>query len=333
MTDGFMIAGGLAGLGGFLLSKANIATSAIRRHMTARVILYGEAREAVMQKISVLGNGSDVAYGYASTSAGVPEPGSHKKDDDFGHRFAPGPRLVKIDGRRVMVEVQQEKFDYGYVESATLLASKAHLAWLKQYVETAIWDRRNEMAKGLPVYVCRGSWWDQVCVRPFRPMDTIEHPRDSQWRILDAIEDWKSQESAKVGRGENFHIGFLLHGPGGTGKTSTAIAVASHLRRPLYVLNPTKSNISSLTESLTRLPDNCILLVEECEQLFPIRAGEDVETDREVANALSQFDGPFSKHGIIRIYTTNHPDRLDRSFRGRAGRCDFEFEFPARVSV
>ncbi len=313
---------------GYVSGLSRSLSGWIARITIASVTVYGEAYSAVCWRLATEVGDTDVVYGDCSTGISAPSVTASEGEARYQEprRPAPGVRAIRLSGRRAFLEFGREKFQAGYVESLTIRMPRRSARWLCTFVEECILEYRNDLSQGLPVYYSQNGWWAKACTRPFRRVETIEHPECAPDAIVRCCRDWLQREGEFVQRGENYQLGFLLYGAPGTGKTSMAIALASELRRPLYVLIPNREVVGSLGDLLRSVPGNAVLLVEECEQLFPLRDGSDVGVDRQTAAALSYFDGPLSKHGLIRVYVTNHPESLDGSFR-RPGRCDYEYEF------
>lgn len=324
--DSTILGLGVAGIAGGLLSRINSPVKEwVKRKTTTAITVEGSAFDAVMAKL--VGSFDDTQYAYSCVEGSECAPGSG--ESDIPKRLAPGVRLATVEGRKVVVDVSREKMFNHFLERASLTARMKDREWLMMFVEGAIREARNRLPDGLYVYVANvGGYFSRATVRPFRPVASIEHPLGIPDAMVRNVREWESTEQDCIRRGENFHLGFLLYGPPGTGKTSMAIALASELRRPLYVLTPKVAQKCNIEELVSNLPSNAVFLVEECEQVFPKRRGAKGE-DAQVAAALSCFDGPLSKHGLVRVYTTNFPEQLDPSFR-REGRCDFEYEFPER---
>lgn len=314
----------------YIFSKTDIIYTWIRRKSSASITSYGEAYTAICWYLANTTQDTDlqrVSDHNTSVFYDEPKNPNPNQSPETMYMLSPGTRHIKIDGRNVLVSILRTKDREDKIESISLSTGKKDLAWLKKYVEKCINEYNKSLYEGVPIYACeKYGRWELSNVRPLRYISTIEHPNNAHLEIMELIYDWEKRELEFIERGENYQIGFLLYGKPGTGKTSMAIAIASELKKPLYVMTATPTNIEDMNIYIRLLPKNSVLLIEECDQVFPIRKGEDSKLDRQTANALSYLDGPLSKHGVIRIYVTNHIERLDPAFL-RPGRCDYKYEF------
>lgn len=138
-----------------------------------------------------------------------------------------------------------------------------------------------------------------------------------------------------LGAGNSYHIhgrthklGILLEGAPGMGKSSLVVALASHFRLPIRILNP--SSLKSLTETMAMLRDTFVLF-EDIDDFFTrVNVGKTESVD--IADVLNGIDGVLSPNNVVIFFTTNYPDRIDARAL-RPGRIDIrvKVESPIRA--
>jgi len=118
-------------------------------------------------------------------------------------------------------------------------------------------------------------------------------------------------------RGIPHRRGYLLYGPPGNGKSTIVRVLAAELSLPIYalVLSIPELSDNTLAAGMSRLPENCILVIEDFEKVTLDVAG--VST----AGLLNAIDGPLATEGRILVMTANAIDAILPSML-RAGRID-----------
>lgn len=302
----------------------------LKREAVATACLEGEAFMATAAALAEAFGKRSVVFGgrpaETDDDGPVPPGGSSVDPHSLRMRLATGSYFGLVDGRFVWADLNKEKFDTQWVESVTLTVARKDESWLHSWVEKKV-EERSARNQGLKVKRWGGYYWETALTRPYRPVETVEHPEGAPQAMVRLAREWEATREEVVKRGENFHLGFLLHGPPGTGKTSAAIALASELKKTLCVCDPQSVKLTSVPQMVAKLPDEALLLVEECDEMFACRSRGQSEA---TASALSAFDGPLSKQGVVRVYTTNDIGRVDKALR-RPGRVDHEFYFPPRA--
>ncbi|KAK8106843.1 uncharacterized protein PG998_008856 [Apiospora kogelbergensis] len=121
-------------------------------------------------------------------------------------------------------------------------------------------------------------------------------------------------------RGKGQGLIVLLHGPPGSGKTSTAETIASYTRRPLYSitcgdLGLTPDNVEYKLRKHTARADKwgCVMLLDEADVFLMQRSWHNIERNALVSVFLRQLE----YYSGILFLTTNRPGVIDEAFISR----------------
>lgn len=263
------------------------------------------------------------------------------KDNDEAWSLAPGPgnHLVWYGTRPMWLERS--------VNEASTAAKRRETITIRMFGRDPDTMRRLvEEARGMRNYSTQVSvytWHHGWCLtvrKPPRGLDSIVLPpgvreslvADAEW--FESAGDWYAE------RGIPYRRGYLLFGPPGCGKTSLAFALASHLGRPIYLLNLASIlGDRALSEAFQQLPSEAILLIEDIDATGTTKRRKKRKSDEDLDDGLDEtgsvslsallnaIDGVAAADGRILIMTTNHRERLDPALI-RPGRADREFEIP-----
>jgi hypothetical protein len=153
-------------------------------------------------------------------------------------------------------------------------------------------------------------------------------------RILKYLREFASHEEAYKKLDIPFRTGIMLQGAPGSGKSSTALALANELTMNVFVINlASLSSDDTLSECFGNIPSNSIVVLEDIDVLSATNEREyksekTNETGVTMQGLLNVLDGFQSPHGVITIMTTNHLDNIDKAIV-RPGRVDLEEELSA----
>jgi chaperone BCS1 len=172
----------------------------------------------------------------------------------------------------------------------------------------------------------------KVATKPYRSLDTVIIPQGDKDYIIDKLQEFMNSEESYNRKGLPWHIGLILSGPPGTGKTSLIHAIASHFKRNIYFHKGGAIDTGGMNMS------DSILVIEDIDANgMSVQSREtnvdgpddeliNILSNNSMANVLNVLDGLLSPHGLITIATTNHYNSLDPAIV-RPGRFDVHLEF------
>ncbi len=177
-------------------------------------------------------------------------------------------------------------------------------------------------------YLFQEGSWDKESDLPKRNWDSVILKEGQKDRILKHVEDFNKSKDWYEKMGISFQTGILLEGPPGTGKTSFVKALACKLNYNLAVLKCGELTDKTFEQSLARVPENTIVLMEDFDSIKSTQSretkGEDglpIFESLTLSGILNAIDGVFTSEGRILIATTNVAKDLDSAIL-RPGRFD-----------
>src|SRR5215475_12589462 len=135
-----------------------------------------------------------------------------------------------------------------------------------------------------------------------------------------------SRQLAAMGR--HLKRGLLLHGAPGTGKTLTAMYLASQMReRTVLLLTGRGMGLIEQSCAMARLLQPSIVVLEDVDLVAEERTREGA-CAVVLFELLNQMDGLSDDADILFLLTTNRPDILEPALASRPGRIDQAIEIP-----
>jgi hypothetical protein len=128
--------------------------------------------------------------------------------------------------------------------------------------------------------------------------------------------------------GRHLRRGLLLHGAPGTGKTLTAMYLASCMRdRTVFLLTGRAMGLIEQSCAMARLLQPSLVILEDVDLIAEERTREGA-CAAVLFELLNQMDGLAEDSDILFLLTTNRPEILEPALASRPGRIDQAIEVP-----
>jgi hypothetical protein len=144
-----------------------------------------------------------------------------------------------------------------------------------------------------------------------------EDPLDGLYfddRVLsyfDQAKRWAEMGNWYQKRNIPWRRGWLLHGPGGTGKSSIAKAVAQKLGLPIYQYFLATLSDQEFMREWECMNTPCVVLFEDFDSIFKLREPLTEHKSLTFDCVLNMISGVSSANGVFLMVTTNHIENID----------------------
>lgn len=141
--------------------------------------------------------------------------------------------------------------------------------------------------------------------------------------------DFSNQARRLLAAGRHLKRGILLHGPPGTGKTFSAMYLASRMpERTVFLLTGAEMGMIQQAVAMARVLQPATLILEDVDLIGTKRERQVVGANAVLFELLNQMDGLADDADLLFILTTNRPDVLEPALASRPGRIDQAIEVP-----
>ena len=244
---------------------------------------------------------------------------------------------VKGNHLKLMAESGCGTSEESLLQKITLSSVNAEV--LQHYVDEAVCYVKQEIKKlkkntrdSMNIYYYKKDYWVLLAKSPKRPEDTIYLREGQKEDIIGQVEEFFSEETRDVylSFGIPYKSVYMIHGPPGSGKTSTIKAIASSLDCDLYILPITKDMLDThLVDAFSYINDQedkeRMIVIEDIDTMFDDRKDGDTENGITLQGLLNCMDGFTCVEGTMLFITANKPEVLDYAMV-RSCRIDHKFE-------
>lgn len=188
-----------------------------------------------------------------------------------------------------------------------------------------IQERSQHLIQARPAIYRSTQWgdWRKGSELSRRSASSVVLKEGQMDRIVSHVRTFFDNKDSFVKADIPFRTGIMLHGNPGSGKSSTALAIANELNMNVYVLSVSSlANDQVLSECFSNVPENSVLVLEDIDSVSAVK-----DRDKEdnvgvtMSGMLNVLDGLQSPPGVVTIMTTNRLDVLDSAII-RPGRVD-----------
>ena len=150
----------------------------------------------------------------------------------------------------------------------------------------------------------------------FRPAERISAMRglaydDDQLKLIEYCEGWYRNARWYKDHFIPWKTGLLLHGPGGTGKSSFARVVGEIIGIPVYEFYMNTLRDAEFIDFWDNMRFPCVVLLDDFDTAFSGREAMTVHKSLSFETVLKQISGVSSNNGVLLVITTNHLEKID----------------------
>lgn len=182
------------------------------------------------------------------------------------------------------------------------------------------------------IYDAKDCYWNNAHSTHYRGIESLFLKEGEKEKLISYIDNFVAEDTKEdyIKYNIPYKSNVLLYGKPGTGKTSTILTIASHVKTNIGLI-PISSSLddSALISALSDVKKNdCkIVVIEDIDCLFNDRKKHDAQRNSlTLSGLLNCMDGLFRADGIIVFFTTNRIEDLDEAML-RSARIDFKMEY------
>ncbi len=129
--------------------------------------------------------------------------------------------------------------------------------------------------------------------------------------------------------GRKLKRGILLHGKPGTGKTMTAMYLASAMKeRTVLLVTGRGQGLISKTCFFARWLESSMVVIEDVDLIAEDRTQSNNCNQHLLLELMNEMDGLSNDVDVLFVLTTNRPEILEPALAARPGRIDQAYEVP-----
>ena len=210
-----------------------------------------------------------------------------------------------------------------------ILDADADLEFFNKLGENArVYYNSAKKKSEIITFIHNQGHWQRLSRLPKRTLDTIYLPKKILPDVTRDVEKFIQNKELYRKLCIPYKRNYLFEGIPGTGKTSLIYAIASKFDKNIAIMNFNLDvDDATFMKAISRLPDDCILVLEDIDTLFVERKeGDSNKSMLSFSGLLNTLDGIAHKEELLTFLTTNYITKLDKALI-RSGRIDKIIKF------
>ena len=257
----------------------------------------------------------------------VKEP---EKNNKYHFKLGDGITNIIYKGREIEINYMISKKIVGNSVQAvkyhllTLTSKDANIKLFEEFLEDAHnYCKVKKEKEEVLTFIFKTGYWNNLSRLPKRDKSTLHLPNKVLPNLIKDLRDFLKGEDKYLKYGIPYKRNYLLEGLPGTGKTSLIFVLASYFNMDIAIINFSLSiDDATFMKSVTKLPEDCFLVLEDIDTLFVERKpGDSNRSMVSFSGILNTLDGIARRTKQITFLTTNYISKLDSALI-RPGRID-----------
>ncbi|CAB4122892.1 AAA domain containing protein [uncultured Caudovirales phage] len=246
----------------------------------------------------------------------------------------PGTNYVWYKKRLLRVHVsesnsgsdERSSTSYSARVLTTTISTWGRSRWIFDQMMADIAAMKDESLM-VSVFVWRDGSYEKAASKAPRPLSTMFIDEELKKEIVADATNFYENKKWWNERAIPHRRGYLLDGPPGTGKSSFIFSLASELKRPIFVINPTNMTDVTLGEAMAQCRGGIVVMEDIDGAEISSQRSEDKSDSKgflSLSGLLNAIDGLSASEERILVLTSNRPEVLDAALT-RPGRIDRKF--------